>query len=99
MAVRRAAGRSAKKKTAPGPVQYCVYIGPNIRGVVQYGAIFHCSRDAACEQLQPYLERWPLIRALIVDGEHLSEARIKVKTPGNGLYEQARKLLNQLSAG
>lgn len=98
MAVRRAAGRSArKKKTVQEPVRYCVYLGPSIRGVVQYGAIFHGSRDDACKQLAPYVERWPRIRSLIVDGEQLSEARIQIKTPGNGLYEQVRRLTRELA--
>lgn len=99
MAVRRAAGRSAKKKPAQEPIRYCVYLGPSIRGAVQHGAIFKCSRDDACEQLAELIARWPRIRSLIVDGEHLSEARIQLKTPGNGLYEQARRLRSELSAG
>lgn len=99
MAVRRAAGRTAKKKTAQEPIRYCVYLGPSIRGAIQHGAIFRCSRDEACAQLKGLLDRWPRIRSLIVDGEHLSEARIQLKTPGNGLYEQARRLQRELSAG
>lgn len=97
MAVRRAAGRSAKKKTAQEPVRYCVYLGPSIRGAVQHGAIFKCSRDEACAQLADLIARWPRIRSLIVDGEQLSEARIQLKTPGNGLYEQARRLQRELA--
>lgn len=99
MAVRRAAGRAARRKPVQEPVRYCVYLGPSIRGAVQHGAIFKCSRDEACKQLAPHVERWPRIRSLIVDGEQLSEARIQLKTPGNGLYEQSRKLLRELSAG
>lgn len=97
MAVRRAAGRSAKKKTAQEPVRYCVYLGPSIRGAVQHGAIFKCSRDEACAQLADLIARWPRVRSLIVDGEQLSEARIQLKTPGNGLYEQARRLQRELA--
>lgn len=99
MAVRRAARRTAKKKTAQEPIRYCVYLGPSIRGVIQHGAIFKCSREEACTQLSSLIDRWPRIRSLIVDGEHLSDARIQLKTPGNGLYEQARRLQRELSAG
>ncbi len=98
MAVRKTAGRAARKrKNANEPIRYCVYLGPSIRGIVQSGAIFQCSRDDACKQLAPHAERWPIIRNLIIDGEHLAEARIKIKAPGNGLYEQYHKLLRQLA--
>lgn len=97
MAVRRAARRSAKRKNAQEPVRYCVYIGPSIRGAVQHGAIFKCSRDEACAQLSELIARWPRIRNLIVDGEQLSEARIQVQTPGNGLYAHARMLQRELA--
>lgn len=97
MAVRKAARRTAEKKSAAEPVRYCVYLGPSIRSAVQHGAIFKCSCEEAAEQLGELIERYPLIRNLIVDGEQLSEARIKLKTPGNGLYEQARRLLRELA--
>lgn len=95
MAVKHTAGRAVKK--AAREVRYCVYLGPTIRGVVQNGAIFQCSPEEACLQLGTYIERWPRIRNLIIDGEYLSEARIQIKTPGNGLYEQSRKLLRELA--
>lgn len=66
------------------------YIGPNLPGTIQTGTIYPCGRKQALERedVKLALEKKPGIAELIVDGAELSEARIKVKTPGEDLYKK-----------
>ena len=89
----RATGRVQPK---PG-AGYCVYIGPSIRASVQYGQILHGTIADAKEALKPVIDRWPLIGAMIIPGELLSEARIKVKTHGTALNDQYTRLVRALA--
>lgn len=41
---------------------------------------------------QKAIEKQPLVKTLIVSGDCLPEARLKVKTPGNALYANYRKI-------
>ncbi|MBR2131398.1 MAG: hypothetical protein IJ955_02475 [Oscillospiraceae bacterium] len=65
---------------------YC-YIGPSIRGLIQHGAIFRGSRTRAMEAAKAAIEQQPLVKTLIVSGDSLPSARLKIKTPGNALYQ------------
>lgn len=73
---------------------FCCYIGPNILGVVQGNTIMPGSVADAKKALAPAIEKYPLIRSLIVDGNDLAEARVKVKTPGNILYVNYHRLVS-----
>lgn len=64
---------------------YC-YIGPGITGLIQHGAIFRGTRKEALSAADEAIRRNPLIETLIVSGNRLPEARLKVKKPGNALY-------------
>ena len=70
---------------------YC-YIGPTIIGVIQNGTIYRGSRKAALNAAAAAIEKQPLIRTLIVSGDHLPEARLKVKKPGNALYKNYQRV-------
>lgn len=79
-----------KKKAAEGkPGGFLVYIGPSILGVIQSGTIFAGDGDAA---VKAAVEKFPLVKALLIPGHRLAADRIKVKTPGNSLYENYRNL-------
>lgn len=71
---------------------FCCYIGPGIAGVIQHGAIFRGTRAEALEAAKDAIERQPLVKSLIVSGDHLPVARLMVKTPGNALYLNARRI-------
>lgn len=71
---------------------FCCYIGPTILGVIQSGAIYPGSREAALAAIAPAVEKYPLIASLVVDGKTLPADRIKVKTPGNLLFVNYKKL-------
>lgn len=38
------------------------------------------------------IEKYPLIKALIISGDKLPEARLKVKKPGNALYANYQRI-------
>lgn len=65
---------------------FCVYIGPNIRGVIQSGTIYSNPKKQVVAELQREIEMHPQIASLIVSDDTLAIDRIKVKTPGNMLH-------------
>ena len=68
------------------------YIGPSITGIIQHGTIWRGSRTAALAAAAPAIEKYPLVKTLIVSGDALPEARLKIKRPGNALYVNYRKI-------
>ena len=70
---------------------YC-YIGPSLTGLIQNGAIFKGNRKEALKAAAAAIERQPLVKTLIVSGDQLPEARLKVKRPGNALYANYAKI-------
>lgn len=64
---------------------YC-YIGPSITGLIQRGTIYRGTRKEALAAADAAIQYNPLIKTLIVSGDRLPEARLKVKKPGSALY-------------
>ncbi|WP_251315868.1 hypothetical protein [Flintibacter muris] len=73
---------------------YC-YIGPSITGLIQHGAIYRGTRKKAMAAAAAAIEKYPLIKTLIVSGDKLPEARLKVKKPGNALYKNYQRILGK----
>lgn len=80
------------KKSDAKSAGFSVYIGPTILGVIQSGHVYDGSRAEVLKALAPIVEEQPLIADLVVDGATLPVDRIKVKTPGNLLFVQYKKL-------
>lgn len=74
-----------------------MYIGPSIRGLVNYGRIFTGSVEDAKAELGDAVAKHPLIAALIIPGEYLPEAKIRIKTAGTALNAQYTKLIRSLN--
>ena len=89
---------TARKPKVPASLGYCVYIGPSIRGVVQFGSIHKGSLEAVQKKLASGIEKFPLIAALIVPGEALPEARVRVKTPGTALHDINHRLVKSITS-
>ena len=70
---------------------YC-YIGPNLKKLIQTGTIYRGTRAEALARAAEAIKAQPLVKTLIVSGDALPSARIKVKTPGNVLYANYQKL-------
>lgn len=87
----KAAAPKAAKATAEG-CRFSVYLGPSIRGVIQRGTILNGTKEEALASVSYAVEKFPLIASLVVPDETIAEDRIKVKTPGNLLYINYRKL-------
>ncbi len=80
------------KKLDAKSAGFSVYIGPSIPGVIQSGHIYSGSRAEALKAIAPIVEKRPLVASLLVDGNTLAADRIKVKTPGNLLLVNYKKL-------
>lgn len=80
------------KKPAEKSAGFCVYIGPTIPGVIQSGHVYNGSREKALKEISNIVEKRPLVASLLVDGVTLAVDRIKVKTPGNLLFVNYKKL-------
>lgn len=70
---------------------YC-YIGPNLKKLIQTGTIYRGTRAEAFKKAADAIAAYPPVKTLIVSGDALPEARLKVKTPGNALYANYQKL-------
>lgn len=83
------------EKSGGGAAGFFCYIGPSITGLIQHGDIYIGTRKKALATASAAIEKYPLIKTLIVSGEKLPEARIKVKTPGNALYKNCQRILGK----
>ena len=73
---------------------YC-YIGPSITGLIQHGDICRGTRKKALAKWDEAIKKYPLIKTLIVSGDKLPEARLKVKKPGNALHKNYQRILGK----
>ena len=87
-----AAGRRSAKKPGGCVAGFSCYIGPNLKKLIQTGTIYRGTREEALARAAEAVAAQPLVKNLIVSGDALPEALIKVRTPGNALYESYRKL-------
>jgi len=78
---------------------FCAYLGPTIRGVVQNGTIYEGTLESVLLLLAPQIEKYPRIAKLVISGDDLPEARQKIKTKGNYLYEENRLFMAELQKG
>ncbi|RKJ39236.1 hypothetical protein D7X94_12945 [Acutalibacter sp. 1XD8-33] len=74
---------------------YC-YIGPNIKGYLHTGQVFRGEREAILKENAEVVEKHPLVKTLLVPGESLAVARLKVKEPGTAHYANFQKLSREL---
>lgn len=75
---------------------FYIYIGPTIRGVIQNGAIYRGTRAEAMEKAASAIEKYKLVKTLIVSGDVLPVARLRLKEPGNAFYVNYHKLSKQV---
>ncbi len=76
---------------------YYVYLGPNIRGVIQHGKILPGDRAEVEAFLEEPIRKYPAIKRLLVSGDELAEARTKIKQPDSRLYEVYRRFVRELN--
>lgn len=76
-----------------------MYIGPNIRGVIHNGDMYRGTRAEAMEKAASAIEKYKLVKALIVAGDALDVALQRVKKPGNAFYVNYHKLSKQVLDG
>lgn len=88
---KKVAPAAAKKPDGCSAGFYC-YIGPSIAGAIRNGAVFKGTRADALSAAAPAIEKQPLVKTLIVSGDDLPEARLRVKKPGNAMYAMYRRI-------
>ncbi len=88
-----------KAKAGGPPSGFYIYIGPNIRGLIQNGNIYRGTRASVLAALQTAIEKYPLIKTLVIPGDSLPAAHQKVKTSGNALHANYVKLAGQVKDG
>jgi hypothetical protein len=81
------------------PSGFYIYLGPTIHGLIQANTIYRGDRAHALEEAQAAVRKYPLVKTLIVSGDYLPEARLKVKTSGNALHANYVKLAGQVKDG
>lgn len=106
---RDSSARGPAKGPAIGPAKspvkpeedekFCVWIGPGVRGVIQYGQIFRVPRERAREVLPAKVAAlWDDgANALVVGPEQLPAARLAVRKEGSALYKLARSITLKLT--
>lgn len=86
--------KKPKKPDAQAPeAAFCAYLGPSIRGSITKGQIFPLTKAQVVAALAPILERYPSIADLIVDGDELPTARIRVAQTNSLLHKTYEKLV------
>lgn len=75
---------------------FYIYIGPTIRGVIHNSDIYRGTRAEAVEKAAGAIEKYKLVKALIVSGDALPVARLRLKEPGNAFYVNYHKLSKQV---
>jgi len=83
------------KKEAEKP-SFFVYLGPSIRGQIQFGAIFNGSREDVEKKLSLQIEKFPRIRRLLVSDLTISDDRINVTKPGTRLNAEYKRFVSEL---
>jgi len=84
-------------KSASG---FWCYIGPSVGGVIDHGAVFPGSREAALKAAGAAIEQLPPVKTLLVPGERLAAAVGKLKEPGSALHAasvQVKELARELA--
>ena len=70
----------AKSKAGAKSAGFCMYLGPSIIGTIQQARILQGDKPDALAQISEATRKYPLIASLIIPGDQVSEARIKVKS-------------------
>lgn len=80
--------------------EYCVWIGPGIRGMIQHGTVYPVPREKARTMLPDKVaELWDEgAGALVVGPEQLPEARLAAKKEGTNLWKLSRNVARKLAA-
>ena len=87
------------EKAGGPPSGFYIYLGPTIKGLIRNTDMYRGNRANALKEAQPAIQKYPLIKTLIVSGDYLPTARLKIKTPGNALHANYTKLAGQVKSG
>lgn len=74
---------------------FFVYLGPSIHGeiVIQTASLYAGTRQDVEARLAREIAKYPRIKRLLVSHRTIATDRIKVKTPGNYLYNEYKMMV------
>lgn len=79
---------------------YRAYVGPTIPGgLLTPGKILYGTKAATNAYLTPVLEKYPIVKQLIVSMKELEKGMRDVKNPKKLLYHTAQKLMKEMENG
>ena len=76
--------------------EFCMYLGPNIPGVIQTARVFRGSKHEVCQELAGTIEKYPGVKDLIIPGSRLAEDRVKIASTGTMLNDAYIKLVKSV---
>lgn len=91
----KASRATVKEKEPENRSGVFFYIGPTLRGLLRTGDMFRGGRDAALEAAKEAIEKYPLVKTLIVSGDAFPAARLRLQKQGNALranYDALRRM-------
>lgn len=86
--------------SSPAEAGFWCYIGPSVGGVIDHGAVFPGTREAALKAAGKAIGQLPPVKTLLVPGERLAAAVGKLKEPGSALHAasvQVKELARELA--
>ena len=91
--------KKAKTQKQDAPPDFCAYIGPTLRGVVQSGTLFPCSRTELLDRMSAVSAKYPEFGYLVVQGKDLAGARKTINQPGTLLHSKCAAMLARIHEG
>lgn len=71
---------------------FSIYIGPSLRGGITKGQIFKMNKKAALASIASLVEKHPLIADLLVDGNDLPAAKVRLAQSNSLMHRNYEKL-------
>ena len=91
--------KKAKTHKQDAPPDFCAYIGPTLRGIVQTGTLFHCSRTELLDRMNTVCVKHPEFSYFVVCGKDLAGARKTINQPGTLLHSKYAAMFARIHEG
>lgn len=84
--------KSPVKATPAKQEDFCVYLGPSVRGVITRGAVYPGTREEVLARLERAISLYPGIAGLVVPSTTFPTDRTRVKKEGTLLHNRYRQM-------
>lgn len=83
-------------KAGGPPSGFYIYIGPNIPRLIRSNTIYRGNRAHVLNEVKEAVEKYPLVKKLLIPGDQLPTARMDVKKSGEALHASYVRLSEQV---